>query len=381
MIAVTWFKNPHEQRNYWLRFGLMRLHSAGEIVYREAELAECIGAGFDPAVAAHEHRHTSAIAVSDNDSNRGRTTRAIVDSEDSFFCMANMMPHADRYFCAGYNGAFFRDKVFEPPYPWLEPDETAFYRQRADFLIANFGDHFDRVRPFVPIGPDLGRKQPIGPLARKLRNAHDKAARALGRSHEWRFVLEDFEHRYADLLGRRNTPAAHDVVLLDTLWGWPRHREALHRRLQDMSADGRDIHSRLNWAEPSHWDGSDAAPLNKADFPITTGPVDNYEAMLAASRLGVFASGFHWGWRNIMTVALMWGLPINADRLFLEPWFDMDRFVIGWNDHADWHDLPAALAAIDDSERAQIMAHNQAAFDELLAPECVARYFVEAALA
>ena len=58
----------------------------------------------------------------------------------------------------------------------------------------------------------------------------------------------------------------------------------------------------------------------------------------------------------------------------------MDRFEIDWNDQADWHDLPPALAAIDDSERARVMAHNQAAFDDLLAPECVARYFVEAAL-
>ncbi|MBC7492874.1 MAG: hypothetical protein H7241_10605 [Novosphingobium sp.] len=82
-----------------------------------------------------------------------------------------------------------------------------------------------------------------------------------------------------------------------------------------------------------------------------------------------------------MTVALMWGLPIHADRPFLEPWFDIDRFIIGWNDHADWRDLPAALAAIDDAEPARIMSHNQAAFDELLAPECAARYFFEAALA
>ena len=377
MIEVTWFKNPHEQRNDWLRFGLMRLHRAGAIVYREDALGAATGAGFAPAVAAHEHRHTSAIAVKDG----GRAACCIVDSEDSFFCMADLMPYADRYFCAGYNSAFFRDRRFEPPYPWLEPHETAFYRKRADALIAEFGEHFERVRPFVPIGPDLGRKQPVGPLAQRLRNTHDKAARALGRQHDWRFVLEDFEHRYAELLGHRNTPAAHDVVLLDTLWGWPRHREALHRRLQELAAQGLDVRSRLNWAEPSHWDGSDITPLNQTDFPIQTGPVDNYEAMLAASRLGVFASGFHWGWRNIMTLALMWGLPLHVDRLLLEPWFDIGRFLIGWNDHADWRNLGTALARMDDAERARIMAHNQAAFDALLAPECVARYFVETALA
>ena len=374
--TVRWFKNSHEHRNYWLRFGLMRLHRAGQISYREEPLAQCISAGFSNDLAQHQHRHTSVIAVEA----ASEPVRCIVDSEDSFFCMAGIIGHSDRYFCAGYNVDFFQHRRFVPPYAWLEPHENAFYRRRAAKIIADQGEFFDRVRPFVPIGPDLARRTPLRPFEQKFRNAHDKLARRLSKPDSWRFTLADFESRYASLLALRNAPAIHDIVLLDTLWGWPRHRLALHHQLAELSAGGRDINSRLNWSPPSHWDGSDAAPLDEAGFPICSGQVGDYEPMLAASRLAVFASGFHWGWRNIMTLAMMLGLPILADRSFLQPWFDLDRFDIGWNDQADWDGLAGALDRVTDADRHRIAGHNQSAFDALLAPEKVAEYFVAAAL-
>lgn len=374
--TVRWFKNDHEHRNYWLRFGLMRLHRAGQIRYREEPLARCVTAGFSNRLAQHQHRHTSVISVEAG----GEPVRCIVDSEDSFFCMAHIIGFSDRYFCAGYNTDFFQHRNFKPPYAWLNPHETAFYRRRAAEIIADQGEFFVRVRPFVPIGPDLTRRAALRPIEQKLRNVHDKLTSRLLPNSSWHFAHADFENRYASLLALRNAPATHDIVLLDTLWGWPRHRLALHRRLGELSADGRDIHSRLNWSRPSHWDGSDLAPLDKAGFPICSGQVGDYEPMLAASRLAVFASGFHWGWRNIMTLAMMLGLPILADRPFLEPWFDLDRFDIGWNDHANWDDLASALECMTAAERHRIAGHNQSAFDALLAPEKVAEYFVTTAL-
>lgn len=102
--------------------------------------------------------------------------------------------------------------------------------------------------------------------------------------------------------------------------------------------------------------------------------------MLASSRLAVFPSGFHWGWRNIMTLALMWRLPILTHRLFLEPWFSMDRFILHWNDDGDWLKLGDALDQVSDAEPVRIATHNQSAFDALLSPEKVAEYFLGAAL-
>ena len=42
-------------------------------------------------------------------------------------------------------------------------------------------------------------------------------------------------------------------------------------------------------------DGGDRFSMTSSDFPIETGRIDNYEMMLASSRLAVFATGFHWG--------------------------------------------------------------------------------------
>jgi hypothetical protein len=377
MIRVRWFRNGHEHRNYWLRFGLMRKHRAGQIHYSEYPLASCVDAGFDPAVAAHEHRHTSVVLVEDGSSVR----RCIVDSEDSFFYMSPLLlKHADLYFCAGYNRAFFEERTFTPPYAWQQPNEVAFYIQRARDLIRGSGALFARVRPFVPIGPDLHMNRSMTFVTRKLRNAHHKVVTRLRRSHSWRFEHSDFEARYRHLLSLRDAPCRSDIVLLDTLWGWPRHRYALHMRLRELAEAGREIHARLRWSEPMALDGGDRFPKTSEDFPLETGRVDNYEMMLASSRLAVFATGFHWGWRNIMTLALMWGLPIHADRLLLEPWFAMSQFEMSWNDQLDWPLVPGELAALSDDRIRRIKAHNQAAFDRLLAPEKVADYFVRAAV-
>ena len=53
---------------------------------------------------------------------------------------------------------------------------------------------------------------------------------------------------------------------------------------------------------------------------------------------------------------------------------------MSWNGDVDWPNVAGELAALNDDRIAQIKAHNQAAFDRLLAPEKVADYFVAAAL-
>lgn len=376
MINVYWFRNGHEHRNYWLRFGLMRLHRAGRICYTEYALASCMDFGFDPSVVTHEHRHTSVVLIKEGSNAR----KCIIDSEDSFFFMSpELLRHADLYFCAGYSRSFFEDKRFVPPYAWQQPEEISFYDTRARELVDNCGPLFGRVRPFVPIGPELHLDRELTFMMRKLRNAHNRMV-SLRKARSWRIDHSDFEARYAQLLALRDARCQYDVVLLDTLWGWPRHRYALHLRLRELAQAGKSISARLRWAEPMALDGGDRFPLAKEEFPLETGHIDRYEPMLASSRLAVFATGFHWGWRNIMTLALMWGLPIHADRLLLEPWFDMSLFNISWNEELDWPHISTELSALSDDRVAQIKAHNQAAFDRLLAPERVADYFVAVAL-
>jgi hypothetical protein len=274
----------------------------------------------------------------------------------------------------------FKDRRFVQPYAWQKPHEVEVYEKRAEQLVRDYGKWFAKVRPFVPICPNMTAGRLPGPSELKILNALDKAARKLGSSEPWFNAHRSFEQRYRDLMALRGGPANYDVVLLDTLWGWPRHRFALHQRLRELGDGGFNIHARLNWTEPSTWDGSAQAPLETDLFPIETGHVVDYERMLAESRLAVFATGFHWGWRSIMTLALMLGLPVFADRLLLEPWFDMGRFDIMWNERTDWSELRSALEGMSDERRSRIQQHNQKVFDELLAPEKVAEYFVMTAL-
>lgn len=371
MIKVRWFANGHEHRNYWLRYGFMRLHRAGRIRYREYPLSACTRSGFADEVALTEHRHTSVFTVEDG----SHAVRCIVDSEDSFFQLTPLVRHADLYFIAGYNATFFEDQRFAPPYAWLEPHEYRRYADKAAELSAAFGDCFARVRPFVPIGPSLLGPLPALPVSRRMLNAHHKLRSKLHDSQPWLVPYMEFEARYRRLLALREAPLASDVVLLDTAWGWPRHRYALHRRLKALAAT-RKIHARLKWYPPYEMDGSAEAPLAENLFPVETGRVSDYEPMLAGSRLGVFATGLHFGWRNIMTLALMWGLPVHMDRPLLEPWFDMGRFEITWNEDAGWPALEERLGAITDAEWRRIKAHNQAAFDDVLTPDRAADYVI-----
>ena len=292
--------------------------------------------------------------------------------------MSHLIREVDAYFCAGYNADFFEKRRFLPPYGWLKPRDTAFYEQRARDLINAFADCFGRVRPFVPIGPSMSQI-PIGWLQQKYRNADHKVRLSLGAAPSWQFKYQDFEFRYQSLLAYRAAPLLYDVVLWDTLWGWPRHRYALHQRLGSLA--GRyAIHARLDWSEPSIHDGSAGELLDRTPFPLTTGHINDYERMLASSRLAIFATGFHWGWRNIMMVALLFGLPVWTDRLLLEPWFDMSMFEIRWNDTEDWHGLEEHLNAITEDDWQRIRVHNQRAYDKVMAPEKVAQYFIATAI-
>jgi hypothetical protein len=374
-ITITWFKNPHEQRNDLLRFGLMRRHRAGAVHYAERPLADCTAAGFPTEVADHLHRHTSVILVSQG----SQKVRCIVDSEDSFYCLSPLIRHADLYFCAGYNSEFFEHQRFPAPYTWQRENEFAAYRARAQELIDRCADHFPRVRRFVPIGPNFGRRSRIPWHQQKIRNVHHRLSSSLGVGLAWLTDLADFEVRYAELRSYRTLPLAYDVVLVDTLWGWPRHRYGLHQKLHALSKRY-EIRSRLGWSEPSDMDGGNVCGLRPSDFPLEIGRIDDYETMLAMSRLAVFATGYHWGWRNIMMFALCTGLPILADRIILEPWFSMERFAIFWNDSSEWDGLETLLDRIGQSDWQRIRAHNQRAYDEVMAPERVATYFVETAL-
>jgi hypothetical protein len=374
-MEVIWFKNNHEQRNDLLRYGFMRIHHRGDIEYSEYPQTDCTKFGFSEEVARHEHRHTSLILIRDG----VRQIRCLVDSEDSFFCMCPLVADVDCYFCAGYNSEIFERKKFIEPYSWQTDSDIRYYKEKADELIRKWGAYFGSVRKFVPIAPSMWSKRPIPPIKQKYRNIRYKIHSNCSQTLYWENAYLEYEVRYAELLQLRNQALLYDVVLLDTLWGWPRHRLNLHRKLKSISNRYR-IHSRLNWSDPVPYDGSNIDPLDSMEFPIETKAIGDYETMLASSRLAVFATGFHWGWRSIMSLALMIGLPVYMDRPILEPWFSLDAFTILWNGDGDWSALEKNLASVTESEWGRIKKHNQAQYDTVMKPERVAEYVISTAM-
>ena len=221
--------------------------------------------------------------------------------------------------------------------------------------------------------------KPIPSLKQKYRNIRYRVHSNLSQTLYWQNSFLEYEFRYSELLQLRCQPLLYDVVLLDTLWGWPRHRLNLHRKLKNLSNRYR-IHSRLNWSDPVTHDGSKMDPLDPREFPLETNAVGDYETMLASSRLAVLATGFHWGWRSVMSLALMIGLPVYMDRPVLEPWFSLNDFYFLWNSNGDWSDIEKHLAFVTDSVWERIKMHNQNYYDSVMNPECVAEYVISAAL-
>jgi len=373
MTEVHWFGHGHEDRNDWLRFGFMRLHAARKIHFQEHSLADASQFGFDREVVGHTHRHTSVVAVRTS----SKTVRVLIDSEDSFFWISPMIDHVDLYFCAGYNRAFFEEQRFTSPLTWQSEQETAFYHRRAGELFDRHGHSFGRVRRHCPIGPNLSIDQQQPWVIQKARNLYHRASSNLRRSTPWLLRFLAFESRYRQLLALRNSSPLFDVVLHDTLWGWPRHRLRLHEHLADISAKGFNVHSRLRWNEPVSMDGGASYSLDKSRFPIETGSIGNYEQMLSASRVGVFATGFHYGWRNIVTLCMMWGLPIYSDPFLIEHTWDHRDYTFAFNASGDWKGLQPLLERFNDNDRlSQTKLTNQRLFDQHLAPEVVASHFL-----
>lgn len=375
-MKVIWFRHADEHRNDLLRFGLMRLARKREIDYLELSLADCVAYGFPARVAQENPHHASVVAVQDGD----RIVRCVVDSEDSFYWLSKHVADCDRFFCAGYNADFFKRRTFAGKLAWQRDDEVSFYKSRSAELIATYGRYFDNVRPFVPIGPSLGHSASRSFVRQKAANLRFRIGSRLTEGRYWTPDLEAYETRYAHLTEGRRAQLRHDVTLLDTLWGWPRHRVALHRKLADLGKSGADIHARLTWADPVPFDGSDEAPEDRVAFPMETGVVTDYEAMLASSRLGVFATGFHWGWRSIMSLAMMFGVPVLMDKPLLQPWFDLTALDVQFNHDDHWDIVGPTLASISDHEWRERKRRNAEAYDQLMSPEAVAKYFLRAAV-
>jgi len=376
-MTICWYRHTHENRNDLLRFGLMRLHANKQITYIEKNIQQATEANFSNGLANDEHKHLSFIEIADKNIRK----KIVVDNEDSFIHCSKYIAEADYYFTAAYNTAFYKHKLFPKVYDWQTEKETQWYISKSAEIIKDLGKHFHKVKPFIPITPNLSYSVKNNFIKQKLINIISRFTTQFKGNNFWRPVLHDYEARYKQLKKLRLSKLEYDIVLNDTLWGWPKHRIKLHRELKKLGAKY-NIHSILNWHKPYINDGSVSLNIDAGEFPITCGEaINDYEKMLSESKLGVFAVGFHWGWRNIMTLALFTGIPVLIDKPILEPYFDMDNFKLLYNDSGNWDTIQPILDSITIEKWNEIKMLNQKTYDQYLSPEAVANYFINTVMA
>ncbi|MFP5042389.1 hypothetical protein [Parasediminibacterium sp. JCM 36343] len=368
MVKVIWFKNSHEQRLNWLKFGLMQLHIQKKIVFLEKDSKTLSGESISDAAKQHTHKHTVLIKVI----KKGEAKWVMADAEDSFFFVQPLIKDVDLYFCSAYNTDFFVNKKFEYKLPWQSDKDIKEYKAIANDLIDKYGSHFHKARRLAPISPSLFPATPSkGALSQKISNIVYKIHQILFGSNSWGDAYDLFDKRYQELLGYRHQPLQYDIVLHDSLWGWPQHRINLHKRLKGLAGEF-SILSELKYAPDGY-----VKEFNAEDFPMVTQPIaGNYEQKIVASKLGVFATGFHFGWRNIVLLALMAGIPVYTDYIILEPYFDFNEFQLFYNNN-EFNDLKEILLSINEKSWQDIKTHNQQMFDKYMHPAKVAAYFVD----
>ena len=367
MFEIVWFKNNHEQRLYWLKFGLMQLHKLKQIKFIEKDNSELHKEDIHHKIVGHEHRHTAIIKVRINDVYKF----ALIDAEDSFFQLCPLIQYVDLYYCSAYNTDFFSYKKFDVKLLWQNEDDVLVYRTLATKIINDFGVYFHKVRKLFPIGPNLD--PPVKTrlyITNKLINLQNKIYKLFNKGNNWQEGYILFEKRYNKLLSYRNLKVKYDIVLLDSLWGWPEHRIKLHKNLIILSKKY-NILSELRYNE-----NIQSSNIDPTIFPLISNPIgENYEYKLASSKLAIFATGFHFGWRNIVPFSLMIGLPVYMDEVILEPYFDLGEFKI-YTNKDEFNDIESILNSLDSSNLEIIKKHNQTQFEKYLSPIACAKHLV-----
>ncbi|MDQ0640905.1 hypothetical protein QF042_004470 [Pedobacter sp. W3I1] len=377
MVKVHWFRDTPEERNDWLRFGLMELAAKKEIRYAEWDLKKMTEYGFSAEILSYPSlRHLSFLIVENGD----RKIKCIIDNEDSFALFSGLIVHAEVYFCAGYNSDVFKRKSMPRFYKWQTVEDVGWYTDLLSKKIPLFESHFHKVRKFIPIGPNLSKKHQINRITQFSLNIQHRIRKTFRLSNPYQTVHKALRLRYNDLLNLRNEKLQFDITLSDTSWGWPAHRIKLHQELKELSKKGFKINSILKLTESSVCDNSISQRFDKKKFPMKIGEIIDYEKMLASSKLGVFTCGFHWGWRNILTLSLFLGIPLVTDRLLTEPYFDINAFELWEVEDESWELLNEKLIKITPEDWGNIKAINQTVFERWLNPEAVAHYFINTSL-
>lgn len=376
--TITWFSNPHEHSLHYVKYGFMRLADKGEIQLSEipnrlADRAQDL----PQEIRNHTHRRTVAVRISHPE----KSQLVVLDGEDSIFQTSPLIQWCDLYFSCSYRKHFFENEDFDLGYTWQNENEILFYKKAYKSLQDKYAEHLHKGRPLYPIGPSMEWKEKLNFWERRLRNLRHRYSNRNAPFINWRLQYERFRKRWDRLLSLRSSPIKYDIVLKDSLWGWPQHRHNLHKKLQSL-AGKYEIRSELNYSPKWGKSHPDEVHPEEGEFPIIVGGgiQDNYEKMLSESRIGVFATGFHWGCRNIVTLAWLLGLKVLSDPFIFQSWFDFEELGVEFTQSGDWSEIEEVLARFD-AEAAQVERNRiQNSFDRLMGPEVAARRVIDCAI-
>jgi hypothetical protein len=309
---------------------------------------------------------------------KGNKRLIAVDGEDSPFQLSDLLEVVDRYYTCTYCPYLFKEKQFRFALSWQTSSEISYYRRKAKQVIGRYGSYFGKVRHWAPIGPNLEWSRPqYGPFRTRIGKIRHRLELQCRGTVDWMPQYERFNARWAYLEGLRTLSPTLDIALLDSLWGWPRHRIALHKKLVDLAGQGYSIRSHLSYRSPESYELGDLDPPDPSQFPIQAGEpiLGDYERLVAHSRLGVFATGFHYGWRNIVTLAWALGIQTLQDPFTYTFCFNPFHFY-RVTTASDWSDLSLQ---IDKARLEENMCRRQrwTMFDQVASPINVARYVVD----
>lgn len=371
--TVTWFRNSHEHSLHYFKYGFMQLHNEGKCIFQEVQ-AQKADRFLPTDLAQVEHCRTVTLQVEID----GKTSTIVLDGEDSIFQLTPLIEHSDLYFVCSYNEAFFKGEPFGFAYDWQTECEVSRYRENYQALQDRFRSHLSKGRPLQPIGPSLDSARPErGYLGTKLHNFINKLRSRLSPFIDWKPEFQRFETRWKRLEALRHCEPKDDIVIKDSLWGWPRHRIAFHRSLSELSQDYK-IKSFLGYRESYDWEHGSHQPPDPSDFPMVSGTrdIEAYEEELASSRLGAFTTGFHYGCRNIMTLAMFLGIRIISDPLRFKAIYSFEDFYTPCNLHGDTGALREQLV-LAQTETVEDRVKRQQKFDQVALPHHGSTYILE----
>lgn len=378
-LRIVWL-DKEDRSVLYAKFALMELAHTGAI-----EFIRVHPKAFDENILPQRVRASLSPAQAFFVAYQGdQQCKVVLDTSESFFYISSAIQDVDLYFCSSYSREIHEEHRFLTPYSWQERYDLAGYRQHFERVEAEYGAHFRKLKRFIPFPVVMNVPARRFGKAKQAAILFWLAGRFVrSRLPHKRFGVLDpeyrlFKIRYNQLLGYRSHQLAYDVTVRESLWAWPWHRVLLYKALEQLPE--KNIFTSLSSAQadkPKPW-WQRAIPegeyeyvrglLNKKQtFP------ESYETMITSSRLALFPTGKHWGWRAITFLSLIVGGPMLMDRPLFEPYCPLDEFKLFYTDR-EWADLRSFFDRVTDEQWREIRQHNQAAFDRYLAPLPVGKY-------